>query len=165
MPKKPHWGEKVSNIWTTTIFQQILNPQLVLDISKFTKFGQIKPLCFAQLTFLAVSQWPASSKISLFVFSSICLKGFLRILNLFRALMAWPAWAWTYWPLWYSSLFVLVFLAKSDWLNISWKFRISCYGIGFWIWWTRDLFINQLQISLYWVHSTVLRDFSKITGV
>ena len=45
------------------IFQQILNPQLVLDISKFTKFGQIKPLYFAQLKFLDVGQMPASSKI------------------------------------------------------------------------------------------------------
>ena len=58
------------------IFQQILNPQLVLDISKFTKFGQIKPLYFAQLKFLDVGQMPASSKISLFVFLSIRLAVF-----------------------------------------------------------------------------------------
>ena len=58
------------------IFQQILNPQLVLDISKFTKFGQIKPLYFAQLTFLDVGQRLVSSKISLFVFLSIGLAVF-----------------------------------------------------------------------------------------
>ena len=58
------------------IFQQIPNPQLVLDISKFTKFGLIKPLYFAQLTFLDVGQMPASSKINLFVLLSIHLKVF-----------------------------------------------------------------------------------------